>query len=43
MLSQIYKSHKLIRTRDEIEIKNSDIVIDVGGIYDMENDLFDHL
>lgn len=36
------QSFKIIRTRDGEKIKNADIVFDVGGIYDVETDRFDH-
>lgn len=33
---------KVIRTRNENEIKKADFVYDVGGIYDKDKNLFDH-
>ena len=33
---------EIIRTRDEDIVKNGDYVFDVGGIYDVENNRFDH-
>ncbi len=33
---------KVIRTRDELIIKQADVVCDVGGIYDPEKNRFDH-
>lgn len=33
---------EIVRTRIEDDIKNADIVFDVGGIYDAENNRFDH-
>jgi uncharacterized UPF0160 family protein len=33
---------KLIRTRDESKFSDADFVLDVGGIYDEENNRFDH-
>jgi len=36
------KSFKLFRTRDLEIVKNGDYVFDVGGIYDPENNRFDH-
>ena len=33
---------KIIRTRDEKEIKSGDYVFDVGGIYDEKTNRFDH-
>lgn len=33
---------EIIRTRDESVMNNSDIVLDVGGIYDAEKNRFDH-
>ncbi|KAJ3437361.1 protein myg1 [Anaeramoeba flamelloides] len=37
-----YKNHTITRTRDETEINESDIVVDVGGIYDHEKKRYDH-
>jgi uncharacterized UPF0160 family protein len=36
------KAIKIIRTRDEKLFKEGNFVVDVGGIYDEENNLFDH-
>jgi uncharacterized UPF0160 family protein len=36
------KAIKIIRTRDEELFKEGNFVVDVGGIYDEENNLFDH-
>lgn len=33
---------KIIRTRDEEIIQKADFVVDVGGIYDLEKNCFDH-
>ncbi len=41
-LKRILSSFKLIRTRDFNLINTADIVIDVGGGYDPDNDRFDH-
>jgi uncharacterized UPF0160 family protein len=43
VLSIVFDGHiKIIRTRDQEIIKKADIVYDVGGIYDPENNCFDH-
>lgn len=39
---RILPSFSLIRTRDLARIAEADIVIDVGGEYDADNDRFDH-
>ncbi len=36
------KEFEIIRTRDMEIIKTGDVVVDVGGIYDPENNKFDH-
>lgn len=42
-LSIVFDGHvKIIRTRDQETIKKADVVYDVGGIYDPENNRFDH-
>src|SRR5437764_1161911 len=33
---------KIIRTRDPKTIEKADFVVDVGGVYDAENNRFDH-
>ena len=38
----LYPDAKITRTRDEKLIKAADIVVDVGQIYDEENNRFDH-
>ena len=38
----LYPDSDVERTRDEEVIANADIVVDVGGIYDVENRRFDH-
>jgi len=38
----LYPDAKVIRTRDEEEIKKANIVVDVGGIYDEQLMRFDH-
>jgi len=38
----IIEPYEIIRTRDEEIIKTGDYVVDVGGIYDEEKNLFDH-
>lgn len=37
-----YPGSEVARTRDEELIKTADIVVDVGGVYDPEKNLFDH-
>ena len=41
-LKNAFPSIKLIRTRDLDIIANADIVVDVGGEYDVDTDRFDH-
>jgi len=41
-LKSIFSSIKLIRTRDLELIGKADIVVDVGGEYDVDTDRFDH-
>lgn len=41
-LKSIFPCAELIRTRNLDTISNADIVVDVGGEYDAEKDLFDH-
>lgn len=41
-LSLIFPDVKVIRTRDEETIKNADVAVDVGGIYDPTKLRFDH-
>ena len=41
-LNKIFPSSKLIRTRDSEIIAKADIVVDVGGIHNVETDRFDH-
>lgn len=41
-LNSIFSPFKLIRTRDLALIHKADIVIDVGGEYDVDTDRFDH-
>ena len=38
----LYPDAEVIRTRDEKLIKTADIVVDVGQMYDAENNYFDH-
>ena len=33
---------EIIRTRDEVELATADIVVDVGGVYDVAAKRFDH-
>lgn len=42
MLEKKGEVGKVYRTRNEVKIKEADYVFDVGGIYDAENNLFDH-
>ena len=42
MLEKKKQRFKIIRTRDEKIIKKGDYVFDVGGIYDPEENRFDH-
>nr|CAB3226512.1 UPF0160 protein MYG1, mitochondrial-like [Phallusia mammillata] len=44
MLQQLdqYKNATIIRTRDPAVLAECDIVVDVGGVYDPEKNLFDH-
>ncbi len=37
-----YPEAEIIRTRDEGEISQADIVVDVGGVYDPKRNRFDH-
>jgi len=41
-LKCIFPSVKLIRTRDSALISKADIVVDVGGVHDVDTDRFDH-
>ena len=41
-LKLLYPKAEIIRTRDEEVIKTGNIVLDVGGIYNPEKNLFDH-
>jgi len=36
------KKVRIIRTRDQSDIDGADIVVDVGGVYDLETKRFDH-
>jgi hypothetical protein len=44
MLKQLaeYKDAEIIRTRDENELAQCDIVVDVGGVYDPVTHRYDH-
>lgn len=44
VLKLIFSDKKitLLRTRDEEFIKNANYVVDIGGVYDAENNKFDH-
>lgn len=44
MLQQLpkYKNASIVRTRDDTKLKDCDIVVDVGSVYDPENNRFDH-
>lgn len=41
-LQILYPDLEIVRTRDEEQIKQANIVVDVGGIFDSEKQLFDH-
>jgi uncharacterized UPF0160 family protein len=42
VLKLIFPDLEIVRSRDEKVYKNADIVVDVGGVYDPENLIFDH-
>lgn len=42
ILKLIYPDLEVIRTRDEGEIEKADIVVDVGRVFDVEKNRFDH-
>jgi uncharacterized UPF0160 family protein len=42
LLKLIFPDLEIVRSRDEKFYKNADIIVDVGGVYDPENLLFDH-
>ena len=42
VLNLFYPDLEIIRSRDENVNKNSDIIVDVGHIYDPDNLTFDH-
>lgn len=44
MLKQLpkYKDSVLVRSRDPAELEKCDIVVDVGGVYDVAKNRFDH-
>lgn len=37
-----FKDAEIIRTRDESLLKDCDVVVDVGGVYDAATQRFDH-
>lgn len=37
-----FKDAEIIRTRDEALLKDCDVVVDVGGVYDAATQRFDH-
>lgn len=37
-----YKGAQIIRSRDESILKDCDVVVDVGGVYDPDAQRFDH-
>ncbi|CAB3398488.1 unnamed protein product [Caenorhabditis bovis] len=37
-----FKNHKIVRSRDPVELAKCDIVVDVGGVYDHEKKRYDH-
>jgi uncharacterized UPF0160 family protein len=41
-LTLIYPEYKITRSRDENELKKCDFLVDVGGVYDHENKIYDH-
>ncbi|KAF8517392.1 GAMM1 protein [Hysterangium stoloniferum] len=41
-LTDAYKDAHLVRTRDPAKLAQCDIVVDVGGVYDVETQRFDH-
>lgn len=44
MLKQLplYKESPIVRSRDPVELEKCDIVVDVGGVYDVAKNRFDH-
>lgn len=42
MMRNIYPDARIIRSRDLNVINSADIVLDVGGVYDPDNNRFDH-
>ena len=42
LLLQLYPDATVIRTRDPQRLAEADIVLDVGGVYDLETKRFDH-
>ena len=42
LLLQLYPDAKVVRTRDPERLAQADIVLDVGGVYDVEHRRFDH-
>src|SRR5210317_735779 len=42
VLNLFYPDLEIIRSRDENVNKNSDIIVDVGHVYDPDNLIFDH-
>jgi len=42
LLKLIFPDLEIVRSRDEKVYKNADIIVDVGGVYDPENLIFDH-
>ena len=42
LLRQLYPNSQLVRTRDEARLAQADIVLDVGGVYDVKARRFDH-
>ena len=42
ILDYLYPQNQLIRTRDQELINQTNITIDVGGIYDPEKNKYDH-
>ncbi|WP_334169494.1 MYG1 family protein, partial [Timonella senegalensis] len=42
LLKQLYPDAQVVRSRDPKVLDQADIVLDVGGVYDVEARRFDH-
>jgi uncharacterized UPF0160 family protein len=42
VLKLIFPDLEIVRSRDEKFYRNTDIIVDVGHVYDPENSVFDH-